>query len=73
MFFGCNRYPDCEFVAWSKPVMEKCPDCGSPYLVEKYLKAGPQLACPNGECKYKRSFVPTPIETPAPEPVEARP
>ena len=72
MFFGCNRYPDCEFVAWSKPVMEKCPDCGSPYLVEKYLKAGPLLACPNAECKYKRSFVPTPIETPAPEPVEAR-
>jgi DNA topoisomerase-1 len=72
MFFGCNRYPDCEFVAWSKPVMEKCPDCGSPYLVEKFLKAGPQLACPNAECKYKRSFVPTPIETAAPEPVEAR-
>ncbi len=53
-FFGCNRYPDCDFVAWGKPIPEKCPDCGSSYLVEKYLKAGPVAQCPNGECKFKR-------------------
>jgi DNA topoisomerase-1 len=53
-FFGCTRYPECDFVAWAKPVDEKCPDCSSPYMVEKYLKAGPVLQCPNGECKYKR-------------------
>jgi DNA topoisomerase-1 len=45
-FFGCNRYPDCEFVA--------CPDCGGAFLVEKFPKAGPILQCPNPECKYKR-------------------
>ena len=45
-FYGCNRYPDCEFVAWGKPVPEKCPECGSPYMVEKWLKAGPVLQCP---------------------------
>jgi len=58
-FYGCTRYPDCTFVAWAKPVDEKCPDCSSPYLVEKYLKAGPVLQCPNGECKFKR--VPEPV------------
>ena len=52
-FFGCNRYPDCDFVAWGKPIPEKCPDCGSSYLVEKFLKAGPVAQCPNAECKYK--------------------
>ncbi len=52
-FYGCNRYPDCDFVAWGKPVSEKCPECGSSYLVEKYLKAGPVAQCPNPECKYK--------------------
>jgi DNA topoisomerase-1 len=57
-FFGCNRYPDCEFVAWNKPVPEKCPDCGGAYLVEKFPKAGPILQCPNGECKYKRNVDP---------------
>jgi DNA topoisomerase-1 len=53
-FYGCNRYPDCSFVAWGKPIAEKCPECGSPYMVEKWLKAGPVWQCPNAECKYKK-------------------
>jgi DNA topoisomerase-1 len=65
-FYGCNRYPDCDFVAWGKPVAEKCPDCGSSYLIEKFLKAGPVAQCPNKECGYKHE-----IEAPAPEPVES--
>jgi DNA topoisomerase-1 len=61
-FYGCNRYPDCKFVAWGKPVAEKCPKCGSPYLIEKWLKAGPFWQCPNAECKHKQH---------APQPAEA--
>jgi DNA topoisomerase-1 len=57
-FYGCNRYPDCDFVAWARPVPEKCPDCGNPYMVEKYLKAGAFLQCPASGCKYKREFQP---------------
>jgi DNA topoisomerase-1 len=60
-FFGCNRYPDCEFVAWNRPVPEKCPDCGGAYLVEKFPKAGPILQCPNAECKYKRDVEPAAV------------
>ena len=52
-FYGCNRYPECDFVAWGKPLPEKCPECGSSYLIEKYLKAGAVAQCPNNECKYK--------------------
>jgi DNA topoisomerase-1 len=52
-FFGCNRYPECDFVAWGKPLPEKCPECGSTYMIEKFLKAGPVAQCPNAECKYK--------------------
>ncbi len=52
-FYGCSRYPDCDFVAWGRPIPEKCPECGSSYLIEKYLKAGPVAQCPNTECKYK--------------------
>jgi DNA topoisomerase I len=63
-FFGCNRYPDCNFVAWARPVPEKCPECGNPYLVEKYLKAGAFLQCPASGCKYKREF--QPAEQPQP-------
>ena len=53
-FYGCTRYPDCKFVAWGKPIAEKCPDCGSPYMIEKWLKAGPVWQCPNVECKHKQ-------------------
>ncbi|MBM3739049.1 MAG: type I DNA topoisomerase [Acidobacteria bacterium] len=55
-FYGCNRYPECDFVAWGKPINEKCPQCGSPYLVEKYLKKGAFAACPDKECKYSREL-----------------
>jgi DNA topoisomerase-1 len=57
-FYGCNRYPDCDFVAWAKPVAEACPQCGHPYMVEKWLKAGPTLQCPNAACKFKRVLAP---------------
>ncbi len=60
-FYGCNRWPDCNFVAWGKPVAEKCPDCGSPYMIEKWLKAGPVWQCPNAECKHKQD-APQPAE-----------
>jgi DNA topoisomerase I len=63
-FYGCNRYPECKFVTWGKPVQEKCPECGSPYMVEKWLKAGPVWQCPNPECKHKID-----APQPAPEPV----
>jgi len=57
-FYGCNRYPECNFVAWGKPISEKCPECGSSYLIEKWLKAGPVAQCPNGECKFKKPLAP---------------
>ena len=62
-FYGCNRYPDCEFVAWGKPIAEKCPDCGGGYLIEKYLKSGAFAQCPNAECKFKKPLeVAPPVE-----------
>ena len=27
-FYGCENYPNCDFVVWDKPVLETCPDCG---------------------------------------------
>jgi DNA topoisomerase-1 len=71
-FYGCNRYPDCTFVAWGKPVAEKCPECGSPYMVEKWLKAGAVWQCPNPECKHKVD-APIAVEGVVPSPVPALP
>jgi len=55
IFFGCNRYPDCKFAAWDRPLAESCPQCQSPYLLQKFSKRdGPFVACPNKECDYRR-------------------
>src|SRR5215212_6888877 len=61
VFFGCANYPDCDFTLWNRPVAEKCPDCGAPFLVEKITKRhGRQLICNNEECSYVRSEELTP-------------
>ena len=55
VFYGCANYPDCDFTLWNKPVAEKCPDCGAPFLVEKITKRhGRQLVCNNEDCSYVR-------------------
>ena len=46
-FYGCNRYPECDFVSWNKPAGEDCPECGS-YLV--YAGKGAAVKCSN--CHY---------------------
>jgi DNA topoisomerase-1 len=51
LFYGCSNYPKCKFTSAYKPVAEKCPQCGSPYLLEKNLKSGPVLVCPNSARK----------------------
>ena len=56
IFFGCSNYPDCDFVLWNRPVDEKCPGCGAPFLVEKITKKhGRRLVCNNEDCDYSRS------------------
>ncbi len=48
-FYGCTNYPACEFTSAFKPVAEPCPVCHSPYLLEKTLKDGTYLVCPNNK------------------------
>jgi DNA topoisomerase-1 len=53
LFYGCNRYPKCRFASWNKVVSQPCPQCGSPYLVEKVSKRnGTTWVCPKEECDY---------------------
>ncbi len=35
VFYGCNRYPDCKFATWDKPVNQSCPQCKASLLYEK--------------------------------------
>ncbi|HEY2494863.1 MAG TPA: type I DNA topoisomerase [Paenibacillus sp.] len=44
IFFGCDRYPECEFVSWDRPSLKPCPKCDS-LMVEKRNKQGVKLQC----------------------------
>ncbi|MFJ7950513.1 type I DNA topoisomerase [Lysinibacillus sp. NPDC096418] len=52
LFYGCNQYPECEFVSWDKPISRPCPKC-SELLVEKKLKKGVQIQCT--KCDYEET------------------
>jgi DNA topoisomerase I len=49
-FYGCSRYPECEFISWNKPVDRRCPECND-ILVE----AGRKGAVKCRSCSYKES------------------
>ncbi|TLS37353.1 type I DNA topoisomerase [Pseudalkalibacillus caeni] len=49
LFYGCDRFPECEFLSWDKPIKRKCPKCNS-MLVEKKTKKKKEIKCVN--CDY---------------------
>ena len=51
-FFGCEKYPDCKFVSWEKPVAEKCPVCGG-RMVEKRARDKVYHVCVNETCRHR--------------------
>lgn len=55
-FYGCEKYPECDFVSWEMPIVEKCPKCGS-YMVKKRGKRGEEIhLCANETCRYKETI-----------------
>lgn len=50
-FYGCERYPECDFVSWDKPVKMPCPKCGG-MMVQKIGQNGSYIACVNKACGY---------------------
>ena len=53
IFYGCNKYPDCDFVSWNEPVQEKCPECGE-YMYKKITKKESKIMCSNPKCGYSK-------------------
>ncbi|MBP3653790.1 MAG: type I DNA topoisomerase, partial [Clostridia bacterium] len=52
-FYGCEKYPECDFVSWERPVKDKCPVCGDRMV----MKAGPKdtlfHVCVNESCRHR--------------------
>lgn len=53
IFYGCSKYPECDFVSWDEPLNEKCPKCGKG-LFKKNTK-NPKIYCANKECGYEKA------------------
>ena len=52
LFYGCTKYPKCDFATWDMPVNTPCPECKHPFMVLKITKAkGEFHRCP--ECKHE--------------------
>ncbi len=52
-FYGCEHYPECDFVSWEMPVSEKCEKCGS-YMTLKTSRNGATFhLCSNETCRHK--------------------
>ena len=53
-FYGCSEYPNCNVVYWDKPVLETCPQCNAPFLLEKTTKKqGTFRYCADESCGYR--------------------
>ena len=50
-FYGCERYPECEFVSWEMPVAQKCPKCGGYMVVKRGRKGETYHVCANETCR----------------------
>ncbi len=58
-YYGCEDYPNCDFMSWQKPSATKCPRCGG-YMVER----GSKLTCADPNCGYVMEKAETePIES----------
>lgn len=52
-FYGCENYPECDFISWDMPADEKCPQCGALMMVKQKKNGEEYVACTNKECGYR--------------------
>ena len=48
IYYGCERYPDCDFMTWDMPVATKCEKCGS-----TLFRKGGKLYCAKEGCGFE--------------------
>jgi DNA topoisomerase-1 len=49
VFYGCERWPACDFATWNTPTGENCPKCGSSLFADRRGN----IICENESCDYK--------------------
>lgn len=56
VFYGCDRYPQCQFVLWDKPTGNLCPKCGYPLVEKRSGKKVVGIKCSNKTCDYQQEM-----------------
>ncbi len=59
IFFGCSRYPECEWTSWARPLRPPCPECGG-LLVEAGRDKAKCVKC--GTTVTVSELMPEPVE-----------
>ena len=49
IFYGCEKWPDCDFATWNTPTGEDCPQCGKSLFVDRRGN----ISCESESCNYK--------------------
>ena len=49
-FFGCDRYPECDYTTWDEPQKETCKTCGAFMQKHRYRTGRAILYCSNEAC-----------------------
>lgn len=57
-FYGCEHYPECDFVSWEMPVTEKCEKCGSFMTLKRSRKGEEWHLCSNETCRHRVEVTP---------------
>ena len=61
-FYGCDRYPECDFVSWDRPVDDRCPVCDSYMVLKRGARDAVYHVCANETCRHRVQ-----VENAAPE------
>lgn len=54
VFYGCERYPDCDYTTWDKPLNEECPECKHMMVEHVERNSSKRKFCSNPECSKAR-------------------
>ena len=49
-FYGCEGYPECDFVSWDMPIADKCETCGSMMVLRRLSNGRSYKKCANADC-----------------------
>lgn len=53
-FFGCEKYPECDYTTWDVPQTETCKSCGAFMLKHSYRNGRVLMYCSNDACETRK-------------------